>query len=198
MTMTPEPSPTRPPADTGDDPSPLDPDELAGAALPDDATPGRARLTAAMVRAGRSLGGASSMFSHACAERLGLHATDWECVSLLDDARPEALTAGQLAELTGLTSGAITGVIDRLEAKGFAVRSRDPADRRRIIVELQAAKMQEVAPILTGMIRDMIALQADYSDHDLANVVDMLERAGHVLRRHARAIRADSRSEAGG
>jgi DNA-binding MarR family transcriptional regulator len=81
----------------------------------------------AMVRAGRSLGSASSMLSHACAERLGLHATDWECVSLLDDARPEALTAGQLAELTGLTSGAITGVIDRLEVKGFAVRSRDPA-----------------------------------------------------------------------
>ncbi|HET6949384.1 MAG TPA: MarR family transcriptional regulator [Acidimicrobiales bacterium] len=192
-----DPSSPQPPAGSAapDAPAPsdLDPERLAAAALRGGEPERRARLTIEMVRAGRSLGIASSLLSHACAERLGLHDTDWECVSLLDESDGRALTAGQLAELTGLTSGAITGVIDRLEAKGFVARVRDPADRRRIIVELRGPKMGEVAPILAGMMRDMVALQADYGDDDLATLVEVLDRAGRVIRRHALAIRAEGR-----
>jgi DNA-binding MarR family transcriptional regulator len=56
------------------------------------------------------------MLLAACADRLGLHSTDWGCVLLLNEALPEPRTAGQLAELTGLTTGAVSGVVDRLEA----------------------------------------------------------------------------------
>lgn len=150
--------------------------------------------TESLVNAGRALGHASSMFNHACAERLGLHPTDWECVTLLDDAAPGGLTAGQLAELTGRTTGAITGVIDRLEAAGFARRARDPADRRRVVVELDPTKLGEAAPVIGGMIADMIALQAEFSDDELRAVVDVLTRAGGILRAHALVIRAQTRA----
>src|SRR5205807_2195556 len=91
---------------------------------------GQSDLNEALVRAGRSLGNASAMLGHAIAERLGLHPTDWECVTLLVDAEDGSMTAGQLAQLTGLTTGAITGVVDRSEAAGFAQRERDRLDRR--------------------------------------------------------------------
>jgi DNA-binding MarR family transcriptional regulator len=154
----------------------------------------RAAMTEALVNAGRALGHASSMFNHACAERLGLHPTDWECVTLLDDAAPGGLTAGQLAERTGRTTGAITGVIDRLEAAGFARRARDPGDRRRVVVELDRTKLGEAAPVIGGMIADMVALQAEFSEAELAAVVEVLTRAGGILRAHALAIRAGTRA----
>jgi DNA-binding MarR family transcriptional regulator len=169
-------------------------DDPAASAAPPGLT--RPQLTAALVRAGRALGSSSSMFSHACAERLGLHATDWECVTLLEDAGPGALTAGQLAELTGLTTGAITGVIDRLEAAGFATRARDPADRRRVVVRLNGPKVNEAGPIIGGMVADMISLQAGYSDAELTAVVQLLGRASEILRTHALAIRAGTRADA--
>ncbi|HKE72383.1 MAG TPA: MarR family transcriptional regulator [Acidimicrobiales bacterium] len=153
----------------------------------------RAAMTETLVSAGRALGHASSMFNHACAERLGLHPTDWECVTLLDDA-PGGLTAGQLAELTGRTTGAITGVIDRLEAAGFARRARDPADRRRVVVELDPTKLGEAAPVIGGMIADMVALQSEFSEDELRAVVDVLTRAGGILRAHALDIRAQTRA----
>ncbi|HEX6425921.1 MAG TPA: MarR family transcriptional regulator [Acidimicrobiales bacterium] len=153
----------------------------------------RDRLQAELVAAGRALGNSSAMLNHACAERLGLHATDWECVSLLNEALPASLTAGQLADLTGLSTGAITGVIDRLESAGYARRERDPADRRRVIVRLSAEKMAEVVPLFAGMLADMVALQQRYSEDDLAKFVELLGAAGDILRRHALAVRAASR-----
>ena len=153
----------------------------------------RAQLTAAMLQAGRSLGSASSMLSHACAESLGLHATDWECVTLLEEALPDRLTAGRLAELTGLTTGAITGVIDRLEASGFVRRERDPDDRRRVVLELVAERMAEALPVFSGVMRDMVVLQRGYDDAQLGSLVDLLTRASDILRHHALAIRAGAR-----
>jgi DNA-binding MarR family transcriptional regulator len=155
--------------------------------------PSRDQLRLALLHAGRALGNSSAMLSHACAERLGLHATDWECINLLNEVLPDALTAGRLAELTGLSTGAVTGVIDRLEADGFVRRERDPADRRRVIVRLEEAKMVEVTPLFAGMIADMLTLQQDYSDDDLARLAGLLTAASDILRRHALMLREESR-----
>lgn len=149
----------------------------------------RPELSAALLRAGRSLGNSSSMLLSACADRLGLHSTDWGCVLLLNEALPEPLTAGQLAELTGLTTGAVTGVLDRLEHAGFVQRARDPDDRRRVIVRIVPEQMARIQPLFAGMIADMLALHGDYSDDELAAVVDMLTRSSEILRSHARRIR---------
>lgn len=72
------------------------------------------------------------LHNHAVAQRLGLGVSDSQFISLLNLHGP--LTPGRLAELTGLTTGTVTGVIDRLERAGFVRRERDPADRRRVHV----------------------------------------------------------------
>lgn len=149
----------------------------------------RAELSATLLAAGRSLGNSSSMLVSACADRLGIHSTDWGCVLLLAEAHPEPLTAGQLAELTGLTTGAVTGVLDRCEKAGFLRRERDPGDRRRVIVRLVPEAMTRIQPMFDGMIADMLALQRDYSDDELAVVLDVITRASEILRAHARRIR---------
>src|SRR6516164_2366733 len=94
--------------------------------------PGRVELLASLNQAGRQLSTATIMFHQAIADRIGLHPTDLKCADILFVKGP--LTAGELAELTGLTTGAITGVIDRLEGAGFARREEDRYDRRRVIV----------------------------------------------------------------
>jgi DNA-binding MarR family transcriptional regulator len=145
----------------------------------------------ALVRAGRSLGNASAMLSHAVAERLGLHPTDWECVTLLVDAEDGSMTAGQLALRTGLTTGAITGVIDRLEAAGYARRERDATDRRRVIVRLVPERFMEVAPLFAAMLEDMVRLHANYSEAQLGLIREVLTEAGAIMRQHALRIRSE-------
>lgn len=149
----------------------------------------RAELSDAVLVAGRSLGNSSSMLLAACADRLGLHSTDWGCVLLLNEALPEPLTAGQLAELTGLTTGAVTGVLDRLEGAGFVSRARDPGDRRRVVVHLVPESMARVGPMFEGLIADLRALHGDYSDEELAVFADILTRSSEIMRTHARGIR---------
>jgi DNA-binding MarR family transcriptional regulator len=72
------------------------------------------------------------LHNHVVAQRVGLGASDSQLISLLNLHGP--LTAGRLAELTGLTTGTVTGVIDRLERAGFVRRERDATDRRKVVV----------------------------------------------------------------
>jgi DNA-binding MarR family transcriptional regulator len=85
------------------------------------------------------------LFHHAIAEKLGLGPTDHKCLDLA--FRPETapdgrLTPGRLCEATGLTSGAITGVLDRLEKAGYIRREKDPADRRQVLIRVVPEKLQ--------------------------------------------------------
>jgi len=82
------------------------------------------------VRASQS---ATARYDQAVADAIGLNRTDMRLIDLLE--REGRLTAGQLAAGTGLTTGAITTAIDRLERSGYARRVRDASDRRRIYVE---------------------------------------------------------------
>jgi DNA-binding MarR family transcriptional regulator len=77
------------------------------------------------------------------AQRIGLGGSDSQFVSLLNLHGP--LTAGRLAELSGLTTGTVTGVIDRLERAGYVRRHRDESDRRRVLVAPVPAAMAELA-----------------------------------------------------
>jgi DNA-binding MarR family transcriptional regulator len=155
----------------------------------------RAELHVVLARAGRDLGKAAVMLNGACAERLGLHPTEWECVALLMDALPGSLTAGQLAEETGLTTGAVTGVLDRLEGKRWVRRERDPNDRRRVIVRLLPEQPSLVTGVLSGLQDDMLDLQEGYSEEDLRACAALLFGASEVLRSYALTLRAESRRE---
>ncbi|MBE0466472.1 MAG: MarR family transcriptional regulator, partial [Candidatus Desulforudis sp.] len=80
----------------------------------------------------RELSTVTVFFHSVIAERLGLSLTDHKAFEII--ARKGAVSAGELSELTGLTTGAVTGVIDRLERTGFVRREPDPGDRRRVII----------------------------------------------------------------
>jgi DNA-binding MarR family transcriptional regulator len=87
-----------------------------------------------LLRMWRRLQLATDRFDQAVADALGLNRTDMRCLDVLSNEGP--VTAGRLAQATGLTSGAMTTALDRLERAGFARRVRDQDDRRRVLVEL--------------------------------------------------------------
>ena len=103
---------------------------------------------------GRKLAGEHAvktvLFQQAIADRLALNITDLICLSLLSDTEP--LSAGQLAEATGLTTGSVTVMIDRLEKAGYARREKDPSDRRRVMVRPVSERIErDIAPLYTSL-----------------------------------------------
>lgn len=117
------------------------------------------------------------MFHQAIADVLGLHITDHKCLDLI--YRFGAMPAGRLAELTGLTTGAVTGIIDRLEKAGYVRRENDPKDRRRTIVEPTRNKKLErkLESIFAPLSDRMHKLMSSYSDNELAFLFDVLTKS---------------------
>ena len=126
---------------------------------------------------GRELSARTVMFHTAIAERLGLNATDHKALDLLSRAGP--LTAGELADLTGLTTGAITGVVDRLEKAGYARRIRDRQDRRKVVIAPvdDPERFGEVLAVFDSLSRSVAELCARYSDAELAAIDDFVSRS---------------------
>ncbi len=143
-------------------------------------SPARSGLLDELQQAGRRLSLATIMFHQAVADRLGLNPTDHKCIDLLASAG--WTTAGELAEATGLTTGAITGVIDRLEAAGFVRREDDPNDRRRVIVRVISKRYRDIARLFGPFAAAFAEMGARYSDRELATILDFMARSGQVLR----------------
>src|SRR5262245_15892959 len=148
----------------------------------------RAELLASLVGEFRQLSAATIMFHQAVADRLGMNVTDHKCADILERNGP--MTAGRLAEHTGLTTGAITGVIDRLEKAGFVRRAEDPGDRRRVIIEPCFKTMDRViGPLFTSMGRASAELCASYTTEQLAVIRDFTVRAHRMALDEARKLR---------
>jgi DNA-binding MarR family transcriptional regulator len=147
----------------------------------------RSELLASLGRELRRFGDQNAAFSQAVSEKLGLNATDLRCITAL--ALGGSATAGQLAELTGLTTGAVTGIIDRLERAGFARRAKDPADRRQVIVDAGGSRRGELDQLLGAMNRALLAAAEDYAEDQLSSVIDYLARAAAVAQREAEQLR---------
>lgn len=99
----------------------------------------REELVEAVTVTARRHHAAYTLFNQAMAEHLGLHPTDLQCVSLLA-LEPGPCTTGEIAELTGLTSGSATRLVDRLQKAGLAERHPDPRDRRKMLVTLSRGR----------------------------------------------------------
>jgi DNA-binding MarR family transcriptional regulator len=134
----------------------------------------RRQLEAALNAAMRDASGQGVLYSQAVAGRLGMNSTDLEC---LDHILRGPVTAGRLASLTGLTTGAITGVIDRLERSGLAQRESDPEDRRKTVVRALPAVLERIAPLFEPMERAAMAVLSKYRDDELALILNFLTRA---------------------
>ncbi len=145
----------------------------------------RTELTAALNRAAREASGLGNVLAEANAARLGVNLTDYECLDLIGLDR---VTAGDLARATGLTTGAITGVIDRLEKAGLARRERDPADRRKVYVVMTAAAHRHAAAF--GTFGDAIDRLTDrYSDAEIALLIDYFDRTRDVMVREVEKLK---------
>jgi DNA-binding MarR family transcriptional regulator len=128
---------------------------------------------AAIVETTRRMIAAAVLYSHQVAERLGLGPSDAQFMTLLDVHGP--LTPGRLAELTGLKTGTVTGVLDRLENAGFVRRDRDPGDRRKVIVSLDQAQIDaKVNPHYAGQAQWLTELLGRYDDGQLALIDDFM------------------------
>jgi len=127
------------------------------------------------------------------ADRLGLSLTDHKALGfLLDAGKP--ITAGQLTVLTGLTTGAITGIVDRLEQAGYVRRKREPEDRRQVILELNLDKVRRLLfPIFEDLSKRMNALAASYSQSDLEVITGFLARGLEVSREHRAKLAGSGR-----
>jgi DNA-binding MarR family transcriptional regulator len=104
---------------------------------------------------------ATARFDQAVAEALGLNRTDMRCMDVLQRAGP--MTAGQLADETGLSAGAMTTAIDRLERAGFARRVRDTDDRRRVLVEATPAALEAAMSLFSAHISEAKRLYDAYT-----------------------------------
>lgn len=156
----------------------------------------RARRLAELDLELRTMGARSVMLSHAVASRLGISPADLETMDILTTSGP--LTAGRLAELTGLTTGAITGVVDRLERSGFVRRERDVNDRRRVIVHLVPDRARKIAKLFEPLARAMAELYARYSDEEVGLMVDCTRRGNAIALEHiARVGRAGAARDRG-
>jgi DNA-binding MarR family transcriptional regulator len=105
------------------------------------------------------------IFGQTVANTIGMSGSDLECLDFLNlEGR---VTAGRLAEVTGLTTGAITGVIDRLEKAGLVRRERDPADRRKVFIAIVPESVARIGRYYEHMQRGMVKLWESYSDAEL-------------------------------
>jgi DNA-binding MarR family transcriptional regulator len=151
-------------------------------------SPERARLASEFASAVRMTGSLFQLVGLATAERIGINATDLNCLNILSFSGQ--LTAGELARETGLTTASITGVIDRLEDAGYVRRERDGRDRRRVVVHLVVDKaLHDVAPVFLPLIRDCQQLAADYSDDELQLILAFYRRMEQVIRDHVVRLR---------
>jgi len=152
-------------------------------------SPERAALAMAFVAAIRKTGSLMHLMSQAAADKIGINATDLNCLNILSFSGQ--MTAGELARTTGLTTASITGVLDRLEQAGFVTRVRDAQDRRRVVIRLNTRKaLGTVAPVFGPMMGAWRRVADTYSDDELRLIVGFYGQIEDVIRDHLARLRA--------
>ena len=143
------------------------------------ALPKRDELLRDLALAGRRLSTETILFHQAVADRLGLNVTDHKCVDFLLLNGP--MTAGELANMAALTTGAITAALDRLERAGFVKREDDPKDRRRVVVRAVPRRIVDIGRLFGSFSARFEDLAARYKDKDLSILVDFMTRSCAAL-----------------
>jgi len=123
----------------------------------------------------RKMGAQSVITSRTVADRFGMHMTDLEVLDLI--FLREQVSAGELADATGLTSGSVTALIDRLEKAGYVERCDDPSDRRKVLVRIRHDNIEPIKATYVSMQKRMFALWSAYGARDLEVIADFLSRS---------------------
>lgn len=137
---------------------------------------------------GRELATAIVMFHEAVGKLVGLSSVERKCIDVLQRLGP--VTAGAIAEHTGLTTGAVTGLVDRLENAGHVERARDPGDRRRVVVRLTPNPQMDalMGEAFGPFIDDMTQIMTRYDENELRAIIDWIRRTTDALVANTRRI----------
>lgn len=127
------------------------------------------------------------MFHQTVAEKVGLNLTDYKVLGLIP---VEGLTAGQIASITGLSTGMVTTVVDRLEKKGFVYRERDTKDRRKVFIKANFEKIgAQLGPIFQSFGVEMGKVAANYSEEETKVIHDYINKSIEVFKRETEKLR---------
>ncbi|GAA2750258.1 MULTISPECIES: MarR family transcriptional regulator [Kitasatospora] len=131
--------------------------------------------------------------------RLGLNVTDLTCMGFVVEAAlaGESLAAGDLAERANLTTGAVTGVLNRLEKAGYVRRRADPGDRRRVRVVMEDTAHARIMAVYGPFYERLALLFADYTPDEIAVLADWFTRARAAMQTSLDELREQA-AEGGG
>lgn len=142
----------------------------------------RRELLECLWRLGRTMSTQTVFLHQAIAQTVGLNATDTKCVDLILQRGEEPVTAGWLSQQSGLTTGAITHILDRLEKRNYIERVRDTEDRRRVFVRVRPETLQPLLPKYEAIGHAFMALLNKFNDKELRLICDYLEQASIISR----------------
>jgi DNA-binding MarR family transcriptional regulator len=146
----------------------------------------------ALVFALLDLGADINAVGQAAATQIGINQTDLICLNALFRQGP--MSAGQLANAIGLTTGATTTAIDRLERAGYAQRRGDPNDRRKVLVHASEEGANQAFALFDGLLDAMADRAAGYTDEELAELHELLNTFREIVAAYAVDLRARPRS----
>jgi DNA-binding MarR family transcriptional regulator len=145
------------------------------------------QLIEQVVHLARDHQAANDAFDEVAYEKLGINRTDGRCLDIIQNRGP--MTAGHLAELSGLTTAAVTSVLDRLEKAGYARRVRDQRDRRQVIVELTPLLAERGTQIWGPLGEEAMTEIGRLSVDQLKLVMEFFRLGRDVNRRHIERVR---------
>ncbi len=151
---------------------------------------GRDEIIQRVSAAGRELSDAAVMYHTVLGEHAGLSASQWKVLGLVEAHGP--LLAGDIATRAGLKPPSITGILDRLESRGFIRRVQDSDDGRRTWVEVNHEGVRGLYKLFAGLTERLGQLYEDYSDEDLAVIAAFMSRAAARQRDATKALQGDS------
>ncbi|MGH9743614.1 MAG: MarR family winged helix-turn-helix transcriptional regulator [Candidatus Acidiferrum sp.] len=137
---------------------------------------------------GRELSTVSVFLHQAIGAKLGVNVTDTRCFEMMSRYSPRSFTAGDLARATGLTTGAVTGILDRLEKAGLVERFREASDRRKVFVRPRPEALQRVGQLYEGLAAASLKLASRYSTKELQLISSYLEGSLNILREEAAKV----------
>ena len=145
--------------------------------------PRRAELLRRLWELGRQMSTQTVFLHQAIAQSFGLNATDTKCIDLMLHCQDEPVTAGWLSQQSGLTTGAITHILDRLERRHFIRRMRDTKDRRRIFVEVCPESLKPLIPKYESIGTAYMKLLDKFSDKELEFICNYLDETSEISKR---------------
>jgi DNA-binding MarR family transcriptional regulator len=149
----------------------------------------RTELLSALSLAARRYTAGYALFNQMLADRFGLHPTDVQCLNLLS-LESGQVTIGRIGELTGLSTGASTRLVDRLEQAGYVTRKRDRADRRRVLVTTVPERMAAFGQVWDDLSDGWWEMFDDYDEERLGMLLTHMRRTIELCAGQAERLRA--------